>query len=106
MTWIFILFWAFVGAFCVYIIIDINQTKTNDEKISRIKDEMARVDKINELNARIDKTRQKNSQEWIELVKYTIHIYENAKTFIIETTTTICQFIIDIISPRLYGVIG
>jgi thiamine biosynthesis lipoprotein ApbE len=106
MTWLSIFFWAFVGAFCIYIIIDINQTKTNAEKISRIKDEMSRVDKINELHSQIDKTRQKNTQEWNELVEYTIHIYENVKAFIVQTTTTICQFIIDIISPRLYGFIG
>jgi uncharacterized membrane-anchored protein YhcB (DUF1043 family) len=106
MTWLSIIFWIFVGAFCVYIIIDINQTKTNAEKISRIKDEMDKVDKIHELHARMDKTREKHTQEWTELVEYTIHIYENMKTFIVQTTNTMIQFIVDIISPRLYGLIG
>lgn len=103
MTWIFIIFWVLVGAFCIYIIIDINRTKTNAEKISQIKQEMERVDKMNDLNTKMIKTREKNTQEWVELYEYSVQIYEDVKTYIDQTTQTIFHFIIDIFSRRLYA---
>ena len=106
MTWIFIFFWVLVGAFCIYIIIDINRTKTNDEKISRIKHEMERVDKMNDLNTKMIKTREKTTQEWVELYEYSVQLYENVKTYIDQTTQTIIQFIVDIFRRRIYAFIG
>jgi hypothetical protein len=95
-----------VGAFCIYIIIDINRTKTNDEKISRIKHEMERVDKMNDLNTKMIKTREKTTQEWVELYEYSVQLYENVKTYIDQTTQTIIQFIVDIFRRRIYAFIG
>jgi len=106
MTWIFIIFWVLVGAFCIYIIIDINRTKTNDEKISRIKQEMERVDKMNDLNTKMIKTREKTTQEWVELYEYSVQVYKDIKTYIHQTTQTIIQFIVDIFRRRLYAFIG
>jgi hypothetical protein len=106
MTWIFIFFWALVGAFCIYIVIDINRTKTNDEKILRIKQEMERVDKMNDLNTKMIKTREKTTQEWVELYEYGVQIYEDVKTYMVQTTQTIIQFIVDIFRRRVYAFVG
>jgi glycine cleavage system regulatory protein len=86
--------------------IDITRTKTNADKISRIKQEMEHVDKMNELNTKMVKTREKNTQEWVELYEYSVEIYEDVKTYIVQTTQTIIQFIVDILRSRLYAFIG
>ena len=106
MTWVFILFWVLVGAFCIYIIIDIQQTKTNAEKISRIKEEMEHVDKMNDLNTRMAKTRHQNVKEWTELYEYSVQVYEDVKTYLNHILQTIIQFMVDIIRRRIYAFIG
>lgn len=106
MSWVFILFWVLVGAFCIYIIIDINRTKTNAEKISRIKDEMEQVDKMNDLNTKISKTKQQTRQECTDLYDSSVQLYEDVKTYLVQTTQMIIQFIVDIFRHRLYAFIG
>ena len=86
--------------------IDITRTKTNADKISCIKQEMEHVDKMNELNTKMVKAREKNTQEWVELYEYSVEIYEDVKTYIVQTTQTIIQFIVDILRSRLYAFIG
>ena len=106
MSWIFLFFWVLVGAFCIYMFIDITRTKTNAEKISRIKEEMEQVDKIHELNTKMAKTRQQNTQEWTEFYEYSIQVYEDVKQYLVQTTRTIIQFAVDIIRRRVYALIG
>ena len=106
MSWIIILFWVLVGAFCIYIIIDINRTKTNAEKISRIKEEMEQVDKMNDLNTKISKTKQQTRQEWTELYDSGIQLYEDVKTYLVQVTQMSFRFIVDIFRHRLYAFIG
>lgn len=106
MSWVFILFWVLVGAFCIYIIIDINRTKTNAEKISRIKEEMEQVDKMNDLHTKISKTKQQTGQECTELYVSSIQLYEDVKTYLVQTTQMIIRFIVDIFRHRLYAFIG
>lgn len=106
MSWIFLFFWVLVGAFCIYIIIDITRTKTSAEKISRIKEEMEQVDKLHELNTKIAKTHIQQLEEWTKFYEYSIHLYEDVKQYLGQTMHTIFQFVVDIIRRWLYAFIG
>lgn len=106
MSWFAIFVWVLVGAFCIYMVVEINRTKTSAEKISLIRDEMDRVDKMIELNTQINTTREKSKDEWSNMYKSGIRVYDNIWVYITQTVETIIQIIIDIISPRLYSLIG
>lgn len=101
-----ILVWVLIGAFCIYMFIEINRTKTSAEKISLIRDEMARVDKMNQLNTRINTTRVKNYQEWSALYESSIRWYATIRLYIVQTIQTMLQLIVDIISKWGYYYIG
>ena len=106
MSWFAIFVWVLVGAFCIYMVVEINRTKTSAEKISLIRDEMARVDKMIELNTQINTTREKSKDEWANMYESGIRVYDNIRVYITQTVQSIIQIIIDIISPRLYSLIG
>jgi hypothetical protein len=106
MSWLSVLFWTGVFALCIYIIIEIQNGKTSYEKITHIRGEMQRLEQIDQLNADAEVFRKRIHDHLKQMRVKMIAAYNNGVAFLMDLRERTIQLIVDIITPRLYSIIG
>jgi hypothetical protein len=106
MSWFAYLFWFAVFIFCGYLVIEINRSKTNRERVSELRGEMNRMEQIDVLNREIEMTEKRMIEDWNYYTDIFLRLPQIIETAVLRVVRYVVQIFMDVFAVRLYSVIG
>jgi hypothetical protein len=106
MSWFAYLFSFAVFIFCGYLVIEINRSKTNRERVSELRGEMNRMEQIDVLNREIEMTEKRMIEDWNYYTDIFLRLPQIIETSVLRVVRYVVQIFMDVFAVRLYSVIG
>ena len=106
MYWVYVLFWTGVFTLCIYIINEINNGNTSDKKVNQIRGEMLRLEHSEQLNNELEVIQNRIYEHLTNYKQNVFAFYNDIASFAMDLRRRVIQLIIDIVTPRLYSIIG
>jgi hypothetical protein len=106
MAWFAYLFWGCAIFLCLYVAIEINQSKKNTDKVRQIQEEMTRLEQIEQLTGEMELARDRMISRFKYFREQLMNLPETVELYTTRILQILARVVMDVLGSRIFYIIG